>query len=112
MIVLDAELRQVDARRLGEVGEVQRVARHAEPDGRLQALDQLELQRRGRRGAGARPVHGDAARRGAARVDLPDRMDAERERDMRALRRARRRRSRRCARSDSRPTSMSLKLRG
>src|SRR6185436_19384096 len=83
--VLDAELRQVHAFRLGEVGEVQRIARHAEPDGRAQTLDQLELQRRRGRGARARPVHRDAARGGATRVDLPDRMDAEREGDVRAL---------------------------
>src|SRR6185436_1698710 len=64
---------------------MQRVARHAEPDGRLQAPDQLQLQGRGGRRAGARPVDRDAARSGAARVDLADRVDAQREGDVGTL---------------------------
>src|SRR6185436_2172031 len=49
------------------------------------ALDQLELQRRRGRSPRARPVDRDAARGGAARIDLPNRMDAERKGDVRAL---------------------------
>src|SRR5574342_1021583 len=56
---------------------MQGVARHVEPDRGLQALDQLELDRRGRRGPRARPVDADAARGRAAREGLPDWVDAE-----------------------------------
>src|SRR5215813_3405033 len=64
---------------------MQRIARHAEPDRRLQALNQVELQGGRRRGTRAGPVHSDAARGGAARVDLADRVDTHREGDVGTL---------------------------
>ena len=63
---------------------MQAVAAHSHPDGWLQAADQFELQRRRRCGSGARPVDGNAAGGGGASQHLADRMNAERERQVRA----------------------------
>ena len=59
---LDRARREIEPARLGEIGEVQAVAAHAHPDGRLEPVDQFELHDRWRGGAGAGPVHGNAAR--------------------------------------------------
>ena len=80
--VLDVE---VEALRLGQVREVQAVARHAEPDRRLEVVDQLELRLRGRVGAGAAPHGADAVVDRGAGVEVRHRMHAEREGDVRAV---------------------------
>ncbi len=42
--LFDRPVRQIDAALLGQIGEVQAVGAHAQPDGGPQALDQLDLQ--------------------------------------------------------------------
>jgi hypothetical protein len=61
---------------------VQPVAAHAQPDRRLQPLNEFELHRRWRRRAGTRPIRRDAGARGRPRHQMADRVDAERKRHM------------------------------
>jgi len=77
--------RQVEILRLGEVREMQPIARHAEPDGGLEVVDQLELHLGRRIGPGAGPHGADAAVDGGARIEMRDRMHAERKGNMRAI---------------------------
>ncbi len=76
---------KIDAFDLGEVREMQAVARHADPDRRLEVVDQLELRLGGRIGPGAAPHRADAEVDRGARVEMRDRVHAERERDVRAI---------------------------
>ncbi len=73
---------EIDALGLGEIGEMQREARHADEDGRLQRLDQPELRLGRHRIAGADPVHADIEPMRGARPDLAGRVNADRERHM------------------------------
>ena len=76
---------EVDTLRIGEVGEVQAIARHAHPDRGLERLDQSQLLDRRQRRTGPRPnrPHPHDLRR--PRPHMPHRVDAERRRDMRLL---------------------------
>ena len=78
----DRSRRKVDPLRLGDVREVQRVARHRREDRRLQLADELELDRRRRGRARAGPGGGEALHLRRARRELADRVDAERKGDV------------------------------
>mgnify|MGYP003694284807 CR=1 FL=1 len=78
--------------------EMQAVARHAEPDRRLEVVDQLELHLGRRVGAGAAPHGADAVVDGGAGVEVRHRVHAERKGDVRAVLRASRRSAPRRAR--------------
>src|SRR4029450_2125593 len=73
---------------LGEIGEMQRKAAHADEHGGSQRLDQIKLRRRRMSIARADPDHADAEGWRAARPDLPGRMHAERKRDVAEIARA------------------------
>ena len=77
---LDGVAGQVDTLVVGEVGQVQPVARHPHPDRRPERQDQVELDLGRRAGAGAGPDHADAALVGGPGPKLACRMDAERKR--------------------------------
>ena len=76
---------EVDAVVVRQVGEMQRIARHADQDVRTQLVDQLDLQRRGRRRTRPRHQRTHVGGFGGAGHHLTDRVDSEGERAMHPL---------------------------
>src|SRR3989454_5209606 len=72
-----------------QVRKMQSIARHADPDGRLEVVDQLELRLGGRIGARAAPDGADAEVDRRARIEMRDRVNAQGKRDVRAVVRGR-----------------------
>src|SRR5712691_3899709 len=64
---------------------MQSIARHADPDGRLEVVDQLELRLGGRVGARTAPDGADAQVDRRARIEMRDRVNAQGKRDVRAV---------------------------
>src|SRR5205814_8100951 len=72
-----------------QVRKMQAVARHADPDGRLEMVDQLELRLGRRVGARAAPDGADPQVDRRARIEMRDRVYAQGKRDVRAVVRSR-----------------------
>src|SRR2546426_4275410 len=69
----------------GQVRKMQSIARHADPDARLEVVDQLELRLGGRVGARAAPDGADPQVDRRARIEMRDRVNAQGKRDVRAV---------------------------